>query len=115
VRRLERVAQRRLDWFLVVERSAGFAHVHALISGADDLALNRLQRAWKLGFTRVERYDPQRGAAFYLTKGFDDSGRPESGRTDDYDLSRCLRRVSRESGGRAESLGRTLGAGRRAG
>src|SRR5688500_14480933 len=59
-RTLERVAQRRLDWFLALERSHGgeHHHAHALIAGTWQLAVDEIQSHWQLGFSRVTVFDP---------------------------------------------------------
>ena len=90
VRRLARMAQGPVPWFYVVERSAGMPHLHALLARTDDLSLEEIRRAWKLGFTDAERYDARRGAAYYLTKEMVDAETGASPGADDYDLSRRL-------------------------
>lgn len=91
VRRLARMAQGPVPWFYIVERGAGMPHLHALLGGAEDLSLEEVRRAWRLGFTDAERYDHRRGAAFYLTKELAAPGSSDAApRADDYDLSRRL-------------------------
>jgi hypothetical protein len=69
VRRLARVAQAGIAWALVVEgEESDHVHLHALLAGTRHLPTRELERAWKLGHTRVAIYDPQRGAATYLAK-----------------------------------------------
>lgn len=98
VRRLARVAQGPVPWFYVVERGAGMPHLHALLGGTEDLSLEEVRRAWRLGFTDAERYDAGRGAAYYLTKELVDQGLPgEALRADDYDVSRRLPAVVRRA------------------
>lgn len=69
VRRLNQRAQRRVDWFVVVEwdRAVGF-HLHALVGGTAALTNRELSAAWRWGWTRITRYDPRRGAAAYACK-----------------------------------------------
>ena len=83
VRRLERPAQRPLAWFYAMEPSAdGERHpVHALLAHTESLQTAQLERAWKLGHTRIVVYDPRRGAAGYVSKHL--ARNPEL-----YDLSR---------------------------
>ena len=45
-------------------------HAHVLLSGTERLDATRLQAAWPHGRARVEVYDPEQGAANYLTKEF---------------------------------------------
>src|SRR5687767_2542120 len=84
-RTLERVAQRRLDWFLVLEQSHGgqHHHAHALIAGTVDLAVDQMQGLWHLGFSRIAIFSPTGGAGGYLTKTL-----PEA--PDSYRFSRRL-------------------------
>jgi len=83
VRRLAQVAQRRLGWFYVIEPGADAQrhHVHALLAHTEPLRIPQLQRAWKLGITDISAYDPQRGAAGYVSKYL-------AGNPDHYDVSR---------------------------
>jgi hypothetical protein len=39
-----------------------------LLTGTERVSTDRIARAWKLGHSDVGAYDPERGAAFYLTK-----------------------------------------------
>lgn len=88
VRRLARATQGPVPWFYTLERgAAGTAHMHALIAGTHRLTLEQVQRAWRLGFAQVRRYDPARGAAYYLTKRLDTAAA-------DYDVSSRLPRLS---------------------
>jgi hypothetical protein len=74
VRRLERRAQRRIDWYVAAERGAsGEWHLHALLYGTGALSTADVERAWKIGHTRVRVYDPNRGAAGYVAKAVLDS------------------------------------------
>jgi len=69
IRRLESMARRRVDYFLIVEGArCGFPHLHALLLGTDFLTVKEMERAWRLGFTSIRRYDPTRGAADYVAK-----------------------------------------------
>ena len=82
IRRLAWIAQRPIPWFCAleygVERSA--PHLHALIANTSSITTDELQRAWKLGNTRITIYDPGRAAAFYVSKQLLDS-------PDNFDLS----------------------------
>lgn len=69
VRRLESRALQRVDYFLIVEGARrDFPHLHALLLGTDFLTVREIERAWRLGFTSVRRYDATRGAADYVVK-----------------------------------------------
>ena len=69
-RRVARAAQRPLAWFYAIEPHADGEryHVHALLAHTEVLEIGQLERAWKLGNTRIVVYDPQRGAADYVSK-----------------------------------------------
>jgi hypothetical protein len=58
-----------VDYFLIVEGARrGFPHLHALLLGTDFLTVKEIERAWRLGFTSIRRYDPTRGAHDYVVK-----------------------------------------------
>jgi hypothetical protein len=46
----------------------GVLHLHALIHGSGKLSLDCVARTWRFGISRVDRYDPKRTAAWYLSK-----------------------------------------------
>lgn len=84
VRRLEQRAQKRVEWYYVIETSpGGVVHLHALLGQTDHLPTVGMRQAWKKGITSIQRYDPSRGAARYVTKAI------ASG-TVDYDVSPYL-------------------------
>ena len=69
IRYLERRAQQRVDWFYAVERFAsGAYHLHTLVHGTSSLEASALRKAWQCGRADASRYDPQRGATYYVTK-----------------------------------------------
>jgi hypothetical protein len=69
IRRLERIAQRRVSYFYVVEPTvSGWPHVHALVAGTADLRIDQLEGTWRAGYRRIVRYDPARGASWYVSK-----------------------------------------------
>lgn len=70
VRRLERSLHRRIWWFRGDEfgERLGRLHFHALIGGAMDYPSEVLAEFWGAGFSSIVRYDPERGAAYYVTK-----------------------------------------------
>lgn len=87
VRRLERRAQHAVHWFFVVELDAGGgAHVHCLVGNTHNLTTRQLSAAWHLGFTRVLRFNPRQGAAYYVSKHIGDA-------VVQYDISPRLKRV----------------------
>ncbi len=57
-------------YFRVVEyQDRGTLHFHALIGGVGDIRRLLFKDMWELnGFARVEKYDPGRGANFYVGK-----------------------------------------------
>lgn len=89
VRRLERTLYQRIWWFRGDEfgEQLGRLHFHALLGGAPGVEAELLAKPWTAGFAQVEEYDPNRGAAHYVTKYV----RTNFG---DWDLSRWL--VERE-------------------
>lgn len=97
VRRITRIAQGPVSWFRVIEYgSSGSAHLHVLLSRTAHLHIDQLRGAWKLGHTHVQQYDPQRGAAYYLTKqiGAERGGSPEGEADYDVSLRESPRRVA---------------------
>lgn len=70
IRRLGRDAQRGVGWFYAIEHHADGerAHIHALITNTEKLAIASLERPWILGNCRALIYDPRRGASHYVTK-----------------------------------------------
>ncbi len=83
VRSLARAAQQPLAWFYVGESGgAGRHHAHALVWTGPTLNSSHIRGAWRIGLSHIETYDPNRGAAYYVTKSL--------GSDPDYDLSRRL-------------------------
>ena len=71
VRRVARVAQRKIGWWYVIEDSADFRpHVHALLWGTRALTAHQLRRAWPPGRCDIRAYDPSGRAAHYMVKSF---------------------------------------------
>jgi hypothetical protein len=69
IRRLARSAQRCIPYFYAVElQVGGFPHIHALVAGTASLSPREVAARWSQGFTRIVRYTPARGAAFYVSK-----------------------------------------------
>src|SRR5947209_6791548 len=76
LRWLEHSAQGRVEYFWVMEGlTHGRPHVHALLGGPSHLTSDDVAAAWRCGCSRVRRYEPKRGAAFYVAKCV---GRPET-------------------------------------
>lgn len=85
VRRLERVAQQKVKYAAFSERTTdGFLHHHVLLYGTGRLTKQEIRTKWRSGYSSVEAYDPERGAAAYVAKAY---GRP-AGVT--FDLSESL-------------------------
>ena len=62
-----------IEYFMAVERfkHGDFTHVHALLNGLDGCTYPQIGGTWRArfkGIEQVEGYDPEKGAAFYLTK-----------------------------------------------
>jgi hypothetical protein len=68
VRRLESKARCRVDFFLIVEGAHRDPHLHVLLRGTDSLTVSEIEREWRLGWTCVRRFNPERGAASYVAK-----------------------------------------------
>lgn len=84
VRCLTRKAGRPLAWFFAAEgRASGHHHLHGLIYGTSLLTIRAIELSWPLGYTRILKYDPSRGAARYVVKDL-------KARHDDWDVSRRL-------------------------
>jgi len=85
VRRLDKVAQRPISWFYVVEYSANREpHLHVLLWANGKLSRRQLETAWKLGYTEVRAYDRSLGGTYYVTKTVTTS------HPDNYNFSRRL-------------------------
>lgn len=65
-----RLGGKRVAWFVAVEglRAPQRPHLHALLYGPDTLAIRALRGAWRYGHVEAKRFDPRRGAAWYVTK-----------------------------------------------
>lgn len=83
VRPLARIAQCRIPHFLVVEATPanGVPHIHALLGGTASLTTQRIESVWPEGFCDIKKYDPAKGAAYYVTKSLESN-------PDSWDLSR---------------------------
>jgi hypothetical protein len=89
LRRLEQRSQTRVEWFLAIESSsAGVVHLHALCNGGPNLTAGAYRDAWPFGRASVARYDPRKGARYYLVKEMG------TARLLDYDVSKTLRRTA---------------------
>lgn len=83
IRRLEQRAESRVPWFRAFEWGLlGRLHVHGLLASEGLLTPSAITKAWKVGQTDVQLYDPERGAAYYVTKTV-------SHPLEEYDISRC--------------------------
>jgi hypothetical protein len=69
-RHLERRCQKPVQSVVVIEQGSfgGLIHQHALLHGTADLNTEALEKSWLNGYAHVRRYDPAKGAAYYLTK-----------------------------------------------
>lgn len=84
-RGLESEAQGPVLWVMTIEgANRGRTHIHALLEGTRSVSEERVVRGWKHGLTHVDQFDPERGAAFYISKDMP-SGQAE------WDLDRRLR------------------------
>jgi hypothetical protein len=68
----EKFRKYQIEHFMAVEKHADgdFTHVHGLLNGLEGLTDTKIWEVWfnKFGRARVEVYDPEKGAAHYLTK-----------------------------------------------
>lgn len=70
-RKVEKQTGKPMKFAVFTERSAGgFVHHHALVSCEGACSIRALRKAWSSGRTDVEVYDPSRGAAHYVGKGY---------------------------------------------
>ena len=92
---VETAAGRPIGWMISEElgRLGGRWHCHALVSGVARLPRKfwLLEAYRRFGYTRIEPFDPSRGAAFYAAKY---AGRPDGeihfgGTLAGIDLSKC--------------------------
>jgi hypothetical protein len=69
VRKLERAAQGYVAWFVVIEESAPrHWHLHVALAGTASLTIKMMQKAWRLGFTRITLLENPPAAIGYLVK-----------------------------------------------
>lgn len=69
VRRLESKAQRRVDYYMIIEGARrDFPHLHGLLLGTELLDVREIKSWWRLGWSCVRKFDPNRGAASYVAK-----------------------------------------------
>ena len=68
-RLLTKLTGGRVPFVSVVGMGAGYnPHGHMLTYGTAAIPLERLERGWRHGRITVERYQPHRGAPYYLAK-----------------------------------------------
>ena len=72
LREIETEARNPIGWMIAEEfgRLGGRWHCHALVTGVSHLFRRRfwLEAYRRFGYTRIEPFDPARGAAFYASK-----------------------------------------------
>lgn len=92
IRYAEKVSRSRVAFAYTVEQGVGGdnPHIHALLFVPETMEGDRLSRAWRHGRATAERYDPTRGAAFYLSKTFWRTGA-------DWDVSRTFPPPARQT------------------
>ena len=75
VRCLAGIAGREVDYIVAVEGvEGGFVHLHALLMGTGRFTVAELEELWGRGYSKVSTFNPDRGAIWYIMKGF---GRPQ--------------------------------------
>lgn len=61
-----------IEYFMAVERftSGDFTHIHALLNGLEGLSYRQIGETWRdrFGREKVEGYQKDKGANYYLTK-----------------------------------------------
>jgi len=101
---VERAAGRPIGWVIAEEfgKLGGRWHCHVLVTGVSHLYRRKfwLEAYRQFGYTRIEPYDPARGAAFYAAKyaGRTDGEIHFGGTLTGVDLSECEKSHS-EGGG----------------
>jgi hypothetical protein len=84
IRRLARVAQAPVEWFIAVEHDAMTrTHAHALLLSKGRLTAESISKSWRFGLSQVRRYEPGGRASHYVAKTLD---RPDAS----YDISARL-------------------------
>jgi hypothetical protein len=70
IRALAQHAQQSVSFFAVVEGNPWLQHVHlhALLAGTAQLEVDAIEAKWIHGDAKALRYDPGRGARYYVTK-----------------------------------------------
>ena len=68
IRRLERDSYNYVSWFRIRDGdgSTHHSHFHALLGDIPHLTSRAVEQAWRLGHTRVLRYERGRGASYYI-------------------------------------------------
>lgn len=70
-RKVEKLTGRPVNFAVFTERStSGMVHHHALVAGVEALSVTALRGAWSHGHSDAQRYDPGKGAAHYVSKGY---------------------------------------------
>ena len=68
IRRLHQRNQRRVEWFLAMERGRlGNSHIHALLD-ASNLGCSEVREAWRYGFAEASYFDEARKGFAYVVK-----------------------------------------------
>src|SRR5437870_5187396 len=65
------ICQRRICFVAAIEPSRDqlILHVHALLSGTEQVGTDRISRLWKSGNAQVKHFEPGRRTIQYLAKG----------------------------------------------
>jgi hypothetical protein len=72
IRRLSKRTQGAIPWFSALERGrSGWLHHHVLTAGTASLTVETMRETWWTwgGISKIEVFDPARGAAWYVSKG----------------------------------------------
>jgi hypothetical protein len=72
IRRLSKRTQCAIPWFCALERGhSGWLHHHVLMAGTASLTVETMRETWWTsgGISKIEVFDPARGAAWYVSKG----------------------------------------------
>ena len=69
IRRLARIAQRKVAWFAATELThIGRPHLHVLLGGTEELDTKQLERCWTAGYSRMHRLVGAKAAVSYAVK-----------------------------------------------
>lgn len=76
IRWLEKSTQNAVLWAVFAQRGPfnGRHHLHCLLYGTAGLTVDQIDRDWRAGLAKVRIFDPNKGAAAYITREVSENG-----------------------------------------